>query len=82
MERVVGRIGRAHGLRGEVTVEVRTDVPEERFVPGAVFVTEPASAGPLTLADVHEHSGTLLLRFEQSTDRTSGVSRGSTEASP
>ena len=49
MERVVGRIGRAHGLRGEVTVEVRTDVPEERFVPGAVFVTEPASAGPLTL---------------------------------
>ncbi|GAA4345149.1 ribosome maturation factor RimM [Angustibacter luteus] len=71
MERVVGRIGRAHGLRGEVTVEVRTDVPEERFVPGAVFVTDPAAAGPLTLADVHEHSGTLLLRFEQSTDRTS-----------
>jgi 16S rRNA processing protein RimM len=32
---VVARVGRAHGIRGEVTVEVRTDVPGERFVPGA-----------------------------------------------
>ena len=32
---VVARIGRAHGIRGEVTVELRTDTPDERFVPGA-----------------------------------------------
>jgi 16S rRNA processing protein RimM len=32
---VVARVGRAHGIRGEVTVDVRTDVPEQRFVPGA-----------------------------------------------
>ena len=38
---VVGRIGRAHGIRGEVTVEVRTDEPERRFAPGAVLVTDP-----------------------------------------
>ena len=31
---VVGRIGRPHGIRGEVTVEVRTDLPERRFAPG------------------------------------------------
>ncbi|NDC13056.1 MAG: ribosome maturation factor RimM, partial [Actinobacteria bacterium] len=31
---VVGRIGRAHGVRGEVTVEVRTDSPNERFKVG------------------------------------------------
>ncbi|NED96967.1 ribosome maturation factor RimM [Phytoactinopolyspora alkaliphila] len=33
----VGRIVRAHGVRGEVTVHVRTDVPDERFGPGSVL---------------------------------------------
>ncbi|MDG4767215.1 ribosome maturation factor RimM [Solwaraspora sp. WMMD406] len=41
---VVGRVGRPHGVRGEVTVEVRTDEPEIRFVAGSVFVTDPATA--------------------------------------
>jgi 16S rRNA processing protein RimM len=42
MRLVVARIGRPHGIRGEVTVEVRTDTPDERFVPGAVLdVTAP-----------------------------------------
>jgi 16S rRNA processing protein RimM len=61
---VVGRIGRPHGVRGEVTVEVRTDDPDLRFVPGAVFRTDPASRGPLTVTGVHWHSGTLLLRLD------------------
>ncbi len=61
---VVGRIGRPHGVRGEVTVEVRTDEPDLRFVPGAVFVTDPAARGPLTIDGVHWHSGTLLLRID------------------
>lgn len=37
MRLVVARVGRPHGIRGEVTAEVRTDVPEERFVTGAVL---------------------------------------------
>jgi 16S rRNA processing protein RimM len=37
---VVGQIGKPHGLRGEVSVYVRTDEPEERFAAGAVFATE------------------------------------------
>lgn len=37
MRLVVARVGRPHGVHGEVTVEVRTDVPEQRFVPGTVF---------------------------------------------
>jgi 16S rRNA processing protein RimM len=37
---VVGQIGKPHGLRGEVSVYVRTDEPEERFTAGAVFATE------------------------------------------
>ncbi len=47
MRLVVARIGRAHGIRGEVTVEVRTDVPDRRFVPGAVLdVVADARPGP------------------------------------
>ncbi|MGN6613259.1 MAG: ribosome maturation factor RimM [Angustibacter sp.] len=70
MQRVVARVGRAHGLRGEVSIEVRTDVPEERFVPGATFVTDPADAGPLTLDSARNHNGVLLLQFASVSDRT------------
>jgi 16S rRNA processing protein RimM len=70
MDVVVARIGKAHGLRGEVTIEVRTDAPQERFVPGASFRTEPGPAGPLELASVRDHNGTLLLGFAGVADRT------------
>ncbi|WP_369364122.1 ribosome maturation factor RimM [Streptomyces sp. CG4] len=70
MQLVVARIGRAHGIKGEVTVEVRTDEPELRLAPGAVLATDPASAGPLTIATGRVHSGRLLLRFEGVGDRT------------
>ena len=69
MQLVVGRIGRAHGIKGQVTVEVRTDEPELRLAPGAVLLTEPASAGPLTVADGRYHSGRLLLNFKGVNDR-------------
>jgi 16S rRNA processing protein RimM len=71
MRLVVGRVGRPHGLRGEVTVEVRTDDPAERFSPGAVLVTDPADRGPLTVAVVRWHSGRLLLMFDGYSDRDS-----------
>ncbi len=58
---VVGRIGRPHGVRGQVTVEVRTDDPDLRFAPGATLLTDPASRGPLTVAAARWHSGVLLL---------------------
>ncbi|MEU5024603.1 ribosome maturation factor RimM [Streptomyces milbemycinicus] len=70
MQLVVARIGRAHGIKGEVTVEVRTDEPELRLAPGAVLATEPASAGPLTIETGRVHSGRLLLRFAGFADRT------------
>jgi 16S rRNA processing protein RimM len=66
---VVGRIGRAHGIKGDVTVEVRTDEPELRLAPGAVLATDPPAAGPLLVADGRVHSGRLLLRFEGVRDR-------------
>ncbi|MEV4996710.1 ribosome maturation factor RimM [Streptomyces niveus] len=70
MQLVVARIGRAHGIKGEVTVEVRTDEPELRLGPGAVLATEPASTGPLTVETGRVHSGRLLLRFAGVGDRT------------
>ncbi|NEA16304.1 ribosome maturation factor RimM [Streptomyces halstedii] len=70
MQLVVARIGRAHGIKGEVTVEVRTDEPELRLGPGAVLATEPAERGPLTIETGRVHSGRLLLRFENVRDRT------------
>jgi len=66
---VVARIGKAHGLRGEVTVQVLTGDPDERFVPGATFLTEPAAAGPLVLRSARDNNGILLLGFEQTDDR-------------
>ncbi|MFF3553483.1 ribosome maturation factor RimM [Streptomyces tsukubensis] len=69
MHLVVARIGRAHGIRGEVTVEVRTDEPELRLGPGAVLATDPASTGPLTIETGRVHSGRLLLRFAGVNDR-------------
>lgn len=66
---VVARVGKPHGLRGEVTVQVHTDDPERRFVTGAVFATEPEGVGPLELASVRVHQGTYLLGFVGHADR-------------
>ncbi|MFI6617596.1 ribosome maturation factor RimM [Streptomyces sp. NPDC050528] len=70
MQLVVARIGRAHGIKGEVTVEVRTDEPELRLAPGAVLFTDPAPTGPLTIETGRVHSGRLILRFVGVADRT------------
>jgi 16S rRNA processing protein RimM len=63
----VGRIGRAHGILGEATIEVRTDEAAERFAIGEVLETE--SHGNLTVASARVHNGILLLGFEGVTDR-------------
>ncbi len=70
MKVVVARIGKAHGLRGEVTVQVLTGAADDRFVPGAAFVTEPKFAGPLVVRTARDHNGVLLLSFEDTDDRT------------
>ncbi|MDR1078388.1 MAG: ribosome maturation factor RimM [Propionibacteriaceae bacterium] len=68
IEVVVGVVRRAHGLTGEVAVEVRTDEPELRFAPGAELW--PESGGPAwTVADRRWHQGRLLLRLSGLKDR-------------
>lgn len=69
MQLVVARIGRAHGVLGEATIEVRTDQPEDRFYIGSVLATEPTTFGPLTITSVRNHNGTLLLGFKGVNDR-------------
>lgn len=73
---VVGRIGPAHGLRGEVFVEPRTDEPERRFAPGAVLRT---ANGSLNVAGSRTHSGRLVVRFAEITDRTAAEAARGTE---
>ena len=53
---VVGRIARAHGIRGQVIVDPDTDFPEERFQPGAeLFIERGGKAEPLRLTTVRFH---------------------------
>ena len=65
----VARIGRPHGVRGEVTIEVRTDSPEKRFAPGSKLTTESGKFGPLTIESVRNNNGTLLIKFVEISDR-------------
>jgi 16S rRNA processing protein RimM len=69
MQVTVGRIGRPHGIRGDVVVGVRTDEPELRFARGSRLDTDPAGVGPLTVAATKWHSGELLVRFAGVDDR-------------
>jgi len=71
MEVVVGRIGRPHGLRGEVTVQVTTDDPDTRFASGAVLGTDPAGPGPLTVVSMRRSGPVLVLGFDGVADRDS-----------
>ena len=64
---VVGRIGRAHGIRGEVAIDVRTDEPDRRFAPKSILV---AGDRTLTVSKMRWHSGRLLVAFAEVADRT------------
>lgn len=67
---VVGRIGRAHGVLGEATIEIRTDLPQDRFIVGALLQTDPVANGPLTIESARDHNGILLLKFLGLKDRS------------
>jgi 16S rRNA processing protein RimM len=67
-ETIVGVIGRPHGVRGEVAVELRTDEPERRFAPGQVLRDEGGTR-PFTVQSIRDHSGRLLVRFAEVVNR-------------
>jgi 16S rRNA processing protein RimM len=77
MDLVVGRVVRAHGVTGEVVVEVRTDDPDTRFAPGTTLRAKPSRGGPerdYVVDSVREHSGRLLVRLDGVADRTAADS--------
>jgi 16S rRNA processing protein RimM len=53
---VVGRIARAHGVRGQVIVNPETDFPDERFQPGAeLFIERGGRVETLTVTTARFH---------------------------
>ena len=77
MDLVVGRVVRAHGVTGELVVEVRTDDPDTRFAPGKTLRAKPSRGGPerdYVVDSAREHSGRLLVRLDGVADRTAADS--------
>jgi 16S rRNA processing protein RimM len=74
VEIVVGRVGRAHGIRGEVRVDSRTDSVDVRFAAGAVLRPDRGDHAALTVRTARAHSGALLVRFAEIGDRTAAES--------
>jgi 16S rRNA processing protein RimM len=72
MELMVGRVVKAHGISGEVVVEIRTDDPESRFAEGSSLRGKPPGSGAerrLTVESARPHGGRLLVRFTGVGDR-------------
>ncbi|KMO78533.1 ribosome maturation factor RimM [Mycolicibacterium chlorophenolicum] len=72
MDLVVGRVVKAHGVTGEVAVDVRTDDPEGRFAPGVVLRGRPSRGGTereFVVESVRAHGGRLLMRLQGVADR-------------
>ena len=77
MDLVVGRVVKAHGVTGDVVVEIRTDHPDTRFAPGSSLRGKPSRGGPESryLVDsVREHGAKLLVRFDGVADRNAAES--------
>ena len=67
MDLVVGRVAKAHGVTGELSVEVRTDDPGGRFVAGATLRARAPRSGSernVVVESVRPHGDRLLLRLE------------------
>ena len=71
MDLVVGRVVRAHGITGEVVVDVRTDDPETRFAPGTSLRAriKGGTERRLIVDTSRPHGGRLLVRLDGVADR-------------
>ncbi|TGD88069.1 ribosome maturation factor RimM [Mycolicibacterium sp. CH28] len=73
MELVVGRVAKAHGVTGELVVDVRTDDPDERFTPGNRLWLRPSRGNggrEVVVESARPHSGRMLIRLTGVSDRT------------
>lgn len=70
----VGRLVKAHGLKGAIKLELYTDDPDGRFVPGATFTLQvpessPWHGKPLTVRDFRWMNSHPVAFFEGVDDR-------------
>jgi len=75
----VGRLTKAHGLKGALKLELFTDTPEQRFAPGARFSLQVPEASEwhgrtLTLTELRWYNGNPVGFFEGVDDRTAAES--------
>ena len=75
----VGRLTKAHGLKGALKLELFTDDPDKRFTPGSVFTLQVPTSSPwhgktLTLAELRWYNGQPVAFFEGVVDRTAAES--------
>lgn len=71
----VATIGKAHGLRGEVALMLRTDQPHERFGRGTSFeVVAPSGTRTLTVRGTRTQQDRWYATFEEVADRTDAES--------
>lgn len=68
---LVGRVAKAHGVTGELAVDVHTDAPEERFAAGATLRARrrDGAVTQLTVSSTRRHGARLLVRFDEVSDR-------------
>jgi 16S rRNA processing protein RimM len=77
MDLVVGRVIKAHGIAGEVVVEIRTDDPDARFAAGSSLRGRPSRGGPesrYVVESVRDHGARLLIRLDGVADRNAAES--------
>jgi 16S rRNA processing protein RimM len=75
----VGRLTKAHGLKGALKLELFTDTPEQRFTPGASFTLQVPETSDwhgktLTLTELRWYNGHPVGFFEGVDDRTAAES--------
>jgi 16S rRNA processing protein RimM len=72
----VGRIVKAHGIRGEVIVELTSNRPDERLAPGSVLASD---RGALEVLAATPHQGRWIVAFAGIPDRNAAETyRGTT----
>jgi 16S rRNA processing protein RimM len=77
MDLVVGRVIKAHGIAGEVVVEIRTDDPDARFAAGSSLRGRPSRGGHesrYVVESVRDHGARLLIRLDGVADRNAAES--------
>lgn len=71
MRLAVARIGRPHGIKGEATIELLTDRPDQRLEDGALLSSDSPRHPTLEVVGSRLHQGIWLLRFKDIDDRNS-----------